>query len=180
MENEVQFHVNYYIGAILVESGELRMSGTHIIFKPTGVIERLMASKEVVIALADIIAYEYTGGLFRTVRIQTREKIYKFEGSATSKFGDVLLNLLPNKAAKKPSKVQVLTPTITQKYACSECSFVAQPGIRYCPRCGAPPKNACQKCRFLLDTSWIFCVYCGTKVEPVSNSASPLQQRRAA
>ncbi len=178
MQNEKLFNVNYFVGAMLVQTGVLQISGTHIIFKPTGMIEKMMGATEVVIALADIVAFDYTGGLARTVRIKTQNKVHKFEGSATSSFGDVLLNLLPNKAVKKPSIIQSLHPFIGPKYSCKQCTFVSQPGLRFCPKCGVAPQGACAKCQRLLDSNWNFCGHCGTKVASVSSSS--YQQHRAA
>ena len=178
MQNEALFQVHYFVGALLVESGEVRLNGTQIVFTPTGVLEKMMNVKDVVIPMADIVAHEYTGGLVRTVRIQTKEKVHKFEGSETARLGEVLFNLLPNKAVRKPSKVQTMHPFIGPKYACSQCAFVAQPGFRVCPNCGAFPKNVCQRCRCLLDTAWTFCAYCGTKA--ASASPTSFQPNRVA
>lgn len=174
MQNDGLFQVHYYVGPLLAVSGEVRLDGTQIIFTATGVIEKMAKIKDVVIPMTDIISYDYMGGLLRIIRIQTMEKVHKFEGSETSNFIDVLFNLLPNKAVRKPIKVQSVYPTIGPKYSCTQCGFVAQPGFRVCPCCRALPKNVCEKCRCILDTAWTYCAYCGTKTAAsVSSTFQP-------
>lgn len=176
MQDQIVFQVHYYVGPMLAVSGELRITGTNILFKATGVLEKMMNMQDVAISMADIVAYEYAGGLLRTVRIRTNDKVHKFEGSEAGKLGDVLLNLLPNKATRTPSKVQSMHPHIGPKYSCIHCGFVAQPGFRVCPSCRAFPQNVCERCRCLLDTAWTYCAYCGTKTSV--NPAAAFQPNR--
>src|SRR5262245_37000083 len=73
MGNAKLFQVNYYVGRMLAEAGELLVGESDLRFVPTGVIEKIMGSKGIVIPFSEIIAYEYTGGLARTVRVQTSQ-----------------------------------------------------------------------------------------------------------
>ncbi len=177
MENKAVFQVNYFVGTMLAEVGELQVTPTHLTFTPTGMIEKIMGAKSIVIPLSDIISFDYTGGLARTVKILTPQRIHKFEGSATSGFGDLLVKLLPGKAARRPSQVQMMFPRITPQNACEECTEQLTSGLSFCTRCGATPSGLCSHCQKLTEPSWAFCGFCGTKVASYSN---PIEQRRVA
>lgn len=168
MSDDQIFHVNYYVAALLSQGGDLKLNDARILFTPTSPIDSAIFGNEVMIQLETIWAYEVVGGISRTVRIKAKDRIYKFEGSEAVAFGQALYKKIPKKLIRPESVVKPLHPIIGPQYSCEECTEVLKPGIKFCTRCGKPPRNACLNCRALLDTNWLYCGYCGHKVGNLS------------
>jgi hypothetical protein len=166
MPAEEIFYLNYYVGALLSQGGDLSANDQRLLFSPTGPFGTAVAPHEVVIPLPAIQAFEWSGGLSRTVRIQVQGTLHKFEGSQANRLGEWLKNKLPGKVALPRPVIKPLHPIIGPKFSCDQCTEILHPGYKFCTRCGHPPRAVCFKCLCLVDFEWSHCAYCGAKVSP--------------
>jgi len=179
------FRVNYYVGAVLAQGGNLSFEGTKIIFSPTSAIDRAMGARDVEIPFREIRAASYAGALSRTVRVKTDDKVHKFEGGQAKQIWELLKNALqklgtmppdkkPNKttdasaqsffSAEPPARPQPASPPQpSSSLSCDQCEKPLQAGYSFCPYCGNRLKAVCSSCHRTLDPSWSACAYCGLK-----------------
>lgn len=171
------FRVNYYVGALLAQGGNLWIDGSKIIFSPTSTLDRAMGAEDVQIPFQHIRAVDYAGALSRSFNIKTDEKIHKFEGAQARKFWDLLEKVLPNKELMAPlgavqKRSDVLVKPLTS-LVCDRCTKPLQSGYSFCPHCGTRPKSACSSCRRTIDLSWAVCAFCGWKFTANSQNHTP-------
>jgi hypothetical protein len=124
------FHVNYFVGAVLAQGGDLRLEDTKIVFSPTSSIDRALGAKDVEIPLNTIRGVEYAGGLTRTFRIKTDDKTHKFVGQQVEKIWQILQNSSSLKSGIAPS------PKTPATLECGKCAGPLKPNFLFCPYCG--------------------------------------------
>lgn len=168
------FRVNYYVGALLAQGGNVRLEESKIVFSPTSALDRAMGATDVSILLADIRSIEGSSGLSKAVRIQTQGKTHKFDGSQIVSFWDTLRKKLPSKVSAQtvaPVQPVIAAASSTAKsmpsssvIACHHCNTSLQPGFSFCPHCGVRPKSICPSCQRTFNPAWVSCAYCGSKI----------------
>src|SRR5258708_1592387 len=118
MPNAQKFHLNYYVGAMLAQGGDMWLDGTKIIFSPTISIDRALAATDVEIHLDKIKEAEYKGDVRRWFHVQTTDKVHKFQGTQAKEAWDYLKKVL---RVKTPS-VNTNKSTVGGTLACHECA----------------------------------------------------------
>ncbi len=162
-----KFRVNYYVGALLAQGGNLTLEDSKIVFSPTSALDRAMGAVDVAIPFQQILGMESKGTLSRSVHIKTNEKIHKFEGGQAQKFWDALQRIMSNGAPAtdapvKPSDVKAAPPPAAG-FQCDRCLQPIQPGYFFCPHCAQRLKSVCVSCHKAVDPTWAACAFCGWK-----------------
>lgn len=171
------FRLNYYVGAILAQGGNVWIENSKIVFSPTSAIERAMGAKDVEIPFPDINEIVFKGDLMRSFNVVTKNKTHKFEGSQAKKVWEILDQLVKPKS--KPAAVVVIpnpapavVPTsapqrpaapVSSRHACEGCRKELEPCYAFCPYCALPVKTKCSSCRRAVNPQWIACAFCGWK-----------------
>jgi transcription elongation factor Elf1 len=159
------FHVNYFVGALLAQGGNLWLEDSKLVFSPTSAIDRAMGAQDVEIPFHTIRGVDYSGPLSRSFNIKTDDKIHKFEGGQAKKVWESLEKVLSQKGLSLPSH---------QKHQgslnCPQCEQNLQVGFSFCPHCGIRLKSVCPSCHKAVEASWVACAFCGSKFTP---SAQP-------
>jgi hypothetical protein len=122
------FRINYYVGAVLAQGGNIWIDDSMIVFSPTSAIDRAMGAKDVQISFDRIKALEFKGELMRTFTVSTGDKIHKFEGSQARRVWDVLEKTVPNKNSLAIKGQSVLK--------CAECRKDVAAHWFFCAFCG--------------------------------------------
>jgi len=160
------YRLNYYVGALLAQGGNLWFEGSKIVFSPTSALDRAMGARNVEIAFQQIREMEYKGELSRTFILKTDDRIHKFEGAQAKKVWEILQKALPNgkeTASEGPDKNVAHLPKSSPVLACDQCSKRLEPGYSFCPHCGNRLKSACTSCHRSVDPAWSACAFCGWK-----------------
>jgi hypothetical protein len=146
MPDKENLRVNYYVGSVLAQGGEVRLEGGKIIFSPTSSIDRAMGAKEVEIPFQKIRGVEHKGEFLRTFTIKTEEKTHKFEGSQARKLAELL---------EKELKNQGLIANIPFEKTTDNLNLKVKPQ--------APTEKPCIQCKKSLKPEFFFCPFCGIK-----------------
>lgn len=152
------FHVNYFVGALLAQGGNLWLEDSKLVFSPTSAIDRAMGAQNVDIPFQTIRGVDYSGSLSRSFSIKTDDKIHKFEGSQAKKVWELLEKALAQKGMAVTSNHKHNSALI-----CAQCEHSLQAGFSYCPYCGTRLKSVCPACHKSIDPNWIACAFCGSK-----------------
>ena len=178
-----RFRVNYYLGALLAQGGDLWIENATITFCPTSALDRAMGAKNVEIPFQKIRSMNYAGAFSRAFSIKTEDKVHKFEGAQTRKVWELLEKALPNVEKTVPAKMAVLPPapvaplsaplppdaapaapaSVAKGLVCEKCQEPLQPGYSFCPRCAERIKGLCPSCKRSIDPGWTVCAFCGWK-----------------
>lgn len=159
------FRVNYYVGAMLAQGGNIWVDEAALIFSPTSTLDRAMGAKDVQINFPEIRAMEFKGDLFRSFTVTTAEKTHKFEGSQAKQIWGILdgaVKAKPGPAAGPASAVKTAGTTSTP-LVCDHCQKNLEPGFMFCPACSARIKAACPSCHKAPAPQWAACAFCGWK-----------------
>ncbi|OVE76064.1 hypothetical protein BVX98_06580 [bacterium F11] len=171
MPGEEKLRVNYYVGSLLAQGGEVRVDDSKIIFSPTSALDKAMGAKDIEIPFRDINALEHKGQLLRTFNIKTGDRTHKFEGSQAKKLAELLEGALNEKGLmtaiqiekKSEDKLQKFSPESFSVPACGKCSKTLRPDYAFCPYCSASVKSLCESCHRIIEEDWVACPYCGKK-----------------
>jgi len=175
------FRVNYFVGAMLAQGGNLWVEDSKIIFAPTSAIDRAMGAKNVEIPFDKIKTVSYNGSLSRTFHVLTEEKTHKFEGGQVKKFWENLVKLLPNREVVrtngvaptvKPPTPATPVPPNGLAFACENCRKELQPYFSFCPNCATRIKSICSSCHKAIHPGWSACAHCGWKFVAAENKAA--------
>jgi len=112
------YRINYYVGSVLAQGGNIWVDESKIVFSPTSAIDRAMGAKDVHIPFKDIRSRDFRGDIRRMFTITTADRTHKFEGSNAKNVWDLLDKALP------PAR------------ACAKCAEPLQVRFRFCPMCG--------------------------------------------
>ncbi len=162
------FRVNYFVGALLAQGGNLWLDETQLVFFPTSAIDRAMGAQNVEIPFKNIRAVDYSGALSRSFSIKTDDKIHKFEGGQAKKVWELLDKALSVQTGATNGSALKSKPTL----ACSQCDQPLMPGYSFCPHCGIRLKPVCQSCHKFIDLNWVACAFCGWKFSSNTPSSS--------
>lgn len=152
------FRVNYFVGALLAQGGNLWLEESKLVFSPTSAIDRAMGAENVEIPFQSIRGVEYSGVLSRSFNIKTDDKIHKFEGGQAKKVWELLDKVLGQKGLASTTSAKPTTALV-----CNQCEQSLQPGYSFCPGCGGRLKSTCQACHKAIGPSWVACAFCGAK-----------------
>jgi hypothetical protein len=159
------FRVNYYLGAMLAQGGNLTLEEAVVKFSPTSALDRAMGAKDVEIPYKAIRGMSYSGPLSRSFTIKTEGKVHKFEGAQAKRVWELLAKTLPEKGCvltpmveKAPARPPV---SVADGLACDGCRMALQPGYAFCPSCGTSVKSVCGACKRSIDPRWAACAFCG-------------------
>jgi RNA polymerase subunit RPABC4/transcription elongation factor Spt4 len=160
------FRVNYFVGALLAQGGNLWFEDTDLVFSPTSSIDRAMGARDVKIPFQTIREIDYSGPLSRSFNIKTDDKIHKFEGSQAKKVWETLEKVL----AVKGILILPESKNGGGPLACSQCEHALQPGFSFCPYCGVRIKSVCSSCHKSVEPNWVACAFCGWKFAPTNQT----------
>lgn len=162
--------VNYYVGAVLAQGGEVRFEEEKLVFCPTGALDRAMGAKDVEVQFIDIRWVNYNGDLSRLLRVKTDKKIHKFAGSQARQLGLNLKSVLGSrnpdimfevgeeaKASAPPPRSP--TPTKTPEN-CKGCGKPVRLDFAFCPYCKTSLRPTCPSCMTATESDWIVCAFC--------------------
>ena len=57
---------------------------------------------------------------------------------------------------------------------CLSCGRPRQPGVAFCPYCGAAAARMCPKCTHAVERTWLNCAHCGAALDPLEPSRYPV------
>jgi RNA polymerase subunit RPABC4/transcription elongation factor Spt4 len=170
MPSNETFHLNYYIGAVLAQGGNLSLSDSKIIFSPTSPIDRAMGATDVEIPFHEIQEVEFKGEMMRAFHVRTVEKIHKFQGSQAKSAWERLEKSLKAKESSVAVSVPASNPapasppvSASNSLNCDRCKSALLPGFSFCPSCGATAKSSCSSCHKAILSHWSHCAFCGWK-----------------
>lgn len=170
MADDKKLRVNYYVGALLAQGGEVRVDDSKIVFSPTSAIDRAMGAKDVEIPFQNIQGLEQKSDISRTFHIKTGERVHKFEGSQARELAKLLEQTLQSKGhkIKFEKKETELTGSgslpLSTTGVCPTCAKYIKNDFAFCPYCERSLKPLCKSCHRTLEPDWKLCAYCGTKI----------------
>lgn len=130
------FRLNYYVGAVLAQGGNMWFDESKIVFSPTSVLDRALGAADVEIPFPKIKGLEFKGDLTKFFHVKTDDKVHRFHGSQAEKAWGVLTKTLEAKGLQTQTLVSVPSKKPTAKAACAFCSGKLEPDFIFCPRCG--------------------------------------------
>lgn len=155
------FRINYYVGSVLAQGGNVWIEDSKIVFSPTSSIDRAMGAKDVLIPFSEIQDLDFKGELMRTFLVKTAVRTHKFEGNHAKKIWELLeKSLAENKTSASP------VSSLPRDHRCDQCNTPLEPCFSFCPSCAAPIKTKCTSCRHAIMPHWAACAYCGWKFSP--------------
>lgn len=161
MAKSAIFRINYYVGAVLAQGGNVWLDDSMLVFSPTSAIDRAMGAKDVQIPFDHIEHKEFKGELVRTFVIRTKEKTHKFEGSQAKPVWDLLEKATQHKTGSlSPAAVP---KSSARSLICDHCGKALEPGFGFCPACATRVKAGCPSCHRAVSVQWMACAYCGWK-----------------
>jgi hypothetical protein len=182
------FRVNYYIGPLLAQGGNIWIDDSKVIFSPTSALDRAMGAGDIEIPFQHISDLVFKGDLLRTFNIKTPEKTHKFEGSQAKKVWALLDQSLKATGSRSsaPASIPASSPATTPPLAntaksvptqtippvsmgCDQCAKPLYPGYSFCPFCGTRIKSVCSSCRRAIVLTWSVCAWCGWKFTPTGS-----------
>ena len=172
MPNVLKLRVNYYVGAMLAQGGEVWLDPSKIIFSPTSALDKAMGAKDIEIPFTEIRSMAHKGDLLRVFIIKTDQKTHKFEGSQAKRLADLVESALKEKGLmknvifeKKETGLNGGSDSYPSATLCHQCSSLLKPEYAFCPYCGTSIKPACPSCHRMTQTDWAACAYCGSKLK---------------
>lgn len=171
MSEQHKMRINYYVGAILAQGGEVHLENNKIVFSPTSALDRALGASDISIDFKDVQGIEYKGDLSKTLRVKTEDRIHRFMGSQASKLAALLEEDLKrhgitfstsadeNKGSKENATPSAVVSQIVLK--CSRCDKSLRSDFAFCPYCQAPVRDICSVCRHATETDWKACAFCG-------------------
>lgn len=150
MAKSETFRLNYYVGAMLAQGGNLWFDDSKIVFSPTSAIDRALGASDVEIPFLKIQNVEFKGDMTRMFHIKTADKLHRFHGSQAKVAWENLATTLKARGMQPVPKPSDLLGKPVQ-------TGTAKP---------AGKTLACQKCSGRLETNFLFCPFCGTRVLP--------------
>lgn len=125
------FRLNYYVGAMLAQGGQMWYDDSKIVFSPTSMLDRALGATDVEIPFLKIQAVEFKGELMRMFQVKTADKLHRFHGTQAKKAWEGLSRTLQEVGMKPIQKIDA------RRLACSQCSGQLESNFSFCPFCGA-------------------------------------------
>jgi len=173
MSEQDKMRINYYVGAVLAQGGEVHLGNNQIIFSPTSALDRALGASDISIDFKDVQGVEYKGELSKTLRVKTGDRVHRFMGSQASKLAALLEEDLKRQgfafskdADERTSSKENVTPSAVVSQVvlkCSRCDKALRSDFVFCPYCQAPVRDICSVCRHAIEADWSACAFCGHK-----------------
>jgi len=164
MPAEKSLRLNYYVGSLLAQGGDVRVEGSKIIFLPTSALDIAMGAKPVEIPFQSIKGLEHKGEFLRTFNVKTDDGVHKFEGSQAIKLAELLEASLREEGMADNIPFERAQPAETL-IKCPKCSKQVKSEFTFCPSCGTSINTTCKSCKKKVEEDWAMCAFCGNKLK---------------
>ncbi len=129
------FRLNYFVGAMLAQGGDLWFDDSKIFFSPTSSIDRAFGATDIEIPFNKIQNMEFKGDLTKFFHVKTADKLHRFHGSQAKRAGEALAKTLQSKG------MQSIPQPDKKNKPCQKCSSHLEANFLFCPFCGVSVKT---------------------------------------